>query len=53
MHCETDGRVAISRWTAPEAANAADRPTADELTAALRRFDAGDAQRVQSSTLLT
>jgi hypothetical protein len=52
VHDETDRSVRPSRWTAPGAANAADRPTADELTAALRRFDAGDAQRVQSSTLL-
>jgi enoyl-CoA hydratase len=37
---ETDGPVAVLTLDRPEVANAIDRPTADELVAALRRFEA-------------
>jgi enoyl-CoA hydratase/carnithine racemase len=37
---EIDGPVAVVTLDRPEVANAIDRPTADELVAALRRFDA-------------
>ncbi len=40
VHYESDGPLAIVTLNRPEAANAVDRPTADELTAAFRRFDA-------------
>jgi enoyl-CoA hydratase len=43
VHYETDGPVAIVTLDRPEAANAVDRPTADELTAAFRRFEADEA----------
>lgn len=39
---ETDGPVAVVTLDRPDVANAIDRPTADELVAALRRFDADD-----------
>ena len=42
VHYETDGPVAIVTLDRPDVANAIDRPTADELVAALRRFDADD-----------
>jgi enoyl-CoA hydratase len=42
VHYETDGPVAIVTMDRPEAANAVDRPTADELSAAFRRFEADD-----------
>jgi enoyl-CoA hydratase len=37
---ETDGPVAVLTLDRPEVANAIDRPTADKLVAALRRFEA-------------
>lgn len=43
VHYETDGPVAIVTIDRPEAANAVDRPTADELVGAFRRFDADEA----------
>jgi enoyl-CoA hydratase/carnithine racemase len=43
VHYETDGPVAIVTLDRPDAANAVDRPTADELTAAFRRFEADEA----------
>jgi enoyl-CoA hydratase len=46
VHYETDGPVAIVTLDRPETANAIDRPTADELVAAFRRFDADDALSV-------
>jgi len=46
VHYETDGRVAIVTLDRPDVANAIDRPTADELVDALRRFDADDALAV-------
>lgn len=39
VHYETDGPAAIVTLDRPEAANGIDRPTADELVAALRRFE--------------
>lgn len=42
IHFEPDGPVAVIVIDRPEVANAIDRPTADELAAALRRFDADD-----------
>jgi enoyl-CoA hydratase len=42
VHYETDGPVAIVTIDRPEVANAVDRPTADELVAAFRRFEADD-----------
>src|SRR5947199_2655240 len=39
VHYETDGPVAVITLDRPEVANAIDRPTAEELVAALRRFD--------------
>jgi enoyl-CoA hydratase/carnithine racemase len=46
VHDETDGPVAIVTLDRHEAANAVDRPTADELTVAFRHFDADDAPAV-------
>jgi enoyl-CoA hydratase len=43
VHCETDGPVAVVTIDRPEVANAVDRPTADALVAAFRRFEADDA----------
>jgi enoyl-CoA hydratase len=43
---ETDGVVAIVTLDRPDVANAIDRPTADELVAALRRFEADDSLSV-------
>jgi enoyl-CoA hydratase len=42
VHYETDGPVAVITLDRPEVANAIDRPTAEELVAALRRFDADE-----------
>jgi enoyl-CoA hydratase len=42
VHFETDGPVAIVTIDRPDVANAVDRPTADALVAAFRRFEAGD-----------
>ena len=41
VHYETDGPVAVITLDRPDVANAIDRPTAEELVAAMRRFDAG------------
>jgi enoyl-CoA hydratase len=46
VHYETDGAVAIVTLDRPEVANAIDRPTAEELVAAFRRFEADDALSV-------
>lgn len=46
IHFEPDGPVAVITIDRPEVANAIDRPTADELAAAFRRFDADDALAV-------
>src|SRR5512143_2838716 len=43
---ETDGPVAVVTLDRPQAANAVDRPTADALADAFRRFDADDALAV-------
>ena len=40
IHYELDGAVAVVTIDRPEVANAIDRPTADELADAFRRFDA-------------
>jgi enoyl-CoA hydratase len=42
VHYETDGAVAIITLERPEVANAIDRPTADALADAFRRFEADD-----------
>jgi enoyl-CoA hydratase len=42
VHFETRERVAIVTLDRPEVANAIDRPTAEELADAFRRFDADD-----------
>jgi enoyl-CoA hydratase len=42
IHFEPDGPVAVITIDRPEVANAIDRPTADELAGAFRRFDADD-----------
>jgi enoyl-CoA hydratase len=42
VHFQPDGPVAVITIDRPEVANAIDRPTADELADALRRFDADD-----------
>jgi enoyl-CoA hydratase len=39
---EVEGKVAVVTLDRPEVANAIDRPTADELVAAFRRFEADD-----------
>ena len=46
VHYETEGPVAIMTIDRPEVRNAVDRPTAGELAAAFRRFDADDALAV-------
>jgi len=46
VHYETDDPVAIVTLDRPESANAIDRPTADELVAALRRFEADESLSV-------
>jgi enoyl-CoA hydratase len=46
VHYETDGPVAVVTLDRPEVANAIDRPTADALVAALRRFEADEALAV-------
>ena len=43
IHYEADGPVAVVTIDRPEVANAIDRPTAEELADAFRRFDADDA----------
>jgi enoyl-CoA hydratase len=43
---EPDGRVVVITLDRPDVANAIDRPTADALAEALRRFDADDALAV-------
>ena len=40
---EVDGPIVVITIDRPEVANAIDRPTADELAAAFRRFDVDDA----------
>jgi enoyl-CoA hydratase len=46
VHYETDGPVAILTLDRPDVANAIDRPTAEELVAALRRFEADESLAV-------
>src|SRR5215207_8040041 len=46
VHYETEGPVAVVTLDRPDVANAIDRPTADELVAALRRFEVDDALSV-------
>ena len=46
VHFEARGRVAVVTIDRPDVANAIDRPTADELAAAFRRFDADEALHV-------
>src|SRR5438874_841977 len=46
VHYETQGPVAVITLDRPEVANAIDRPTAEELVAALRRFDDDEALAV-------
>src|SRR4051812_13700949 len=46
IHYDTDGPVAVVTIDRPDVANAIDRPTAEELAAAFRRFDADDALAV-------
>jgi enoyl-CoA hydratase len=46
VHYETDGPIAIVRIDRPEVRNAVDRPTADALADAFRRFDRDDALSV-------
>ncbi len=46
VHYETDGPVAVVTLDRPETANAIDRPTADELVSALRRFEGDDSMSV-------
>jgi enoyl-CoA hydratase len=42
VHYETDGEVALVTLDRPEVANAIDRPTAEALAGAFRRFDADE-----------
>jgi enoyl-CoA hydratase len=46
VHYDTDGPVAVVTIDRPEVANAVDRPTADALVAAFRRFEDDDALAV-------
>jgi enoyl-CoA hydratase len=46
VNYETDGPVAVMTLDRPDVANAIDRPTADELVAAMRRFEADEALSV-------
>ena len=46
IHYEADGPVAVVTIDRPEVANAIDRPTADALADAFRRFDSDDAASV-------
>jgi len=46
VHYEPDGPIVVITLDSPEVANAIDRPTADALAAAFRRFDADDALSV-------
>jgi enoyl-CoA hydratase len=43
VHYEVDGPIVVITLDRPEVANAIDRPTADELAAAFRRFEADEA----------
>jgi enoyl-CoA hydratase len=42
IHCEQDGPVMVITIDRPEVANAIDRPTAEALAEAFRRFDSSD-----------
>lgn len=46
VHYETDGRVVVVTIDRPDVANAIDRPSADDLVAAFRRFEADDSADV-------
>jgi enoyl-CoA hydratase len=46
VHYDADGLVAIVTIDRPEVANAIDRPTAEALADAFRRFDEDDAAAV-------
>src|SRR3954452_22975744 len=46
VHFETDGPVAVVTIDRPDVANAVDRPPADALVAAFRRFEDDDALAV-------
>jgi enoyl-CoA hydratase len=46
VHYEVDGPIVVITLDRPEVANAIDRPTADELAAAFRSFEADDALAV-------
>jgi enoyl-CoA hydratase len=46
VHWETDGAVAVVRIDRPEVRNAVDRPTAEALAEAFRRFERDDALSV-------
>ena len=46
VHYETDGSVAVVTIDRPEVANAIDRPTAEALAGAFRRFEADDSLSV-------
>lgn len=46
VRCEVDGAVTIVTIARPEVRNAVDRPTAEALAEAFRRFEADDAARV-------
>ncbi len=46
IHYETDGPVALITIDRPDVANAIDRPTAEELVAAFRRFEADESLAV-------
>jgi len=46
VHYEPDGRVVVVTIDRPEVRNAVDRPTADALAEAFRRFDGDDERRV-------
>lgn len=43
IHYQTDGSIVVITLDRPEVANAIDRPTAEDLAAAFRRFDADEA----------
>ena len=49
VHYETDGPVAVVTIDRPDVANAVDRPTAEALADAFRRFDAEEAPRWRCS----
>jgi enoyl-CoA hydratase len=46
VHYETDGSVAVVTIDRPEVANAIDRPAAEALAGAIRRFEADDSLSV-------